>query len=148
MAGRGNRQLPSVTVVPRGLGRRLGIDRDLDGELDRDELVAGTDAAERQLLPEVVTPLQEMPVGMRLQLDSVIPPWPAPGWIKWWKDGQPLVGATNASLSLGLVTEAGNGPWHRAADVVAQPMDRLVSVTNILDGSAERYFRLGTPRPP
>lgn len=36
----------TITAVPRGNQRRLGIDRDLDGEFDRDEINAGTDPAD------------------------------------------------------------------------------------------------------
>ena len=35
----------TYTVVPRGTGRRIGIDRDADGYLDRDELDFGSDPA-------------------------------------------------------------------------------------------------------
>ena len=35
----------TYTVVPRGAGRRMGIDRDADGYLDRDELDFGSDPA-------------------------------------------------------------------------------------------------------
>jgi YVTN family beta-propeller protein len=35
----------TYTVVPRGCGRRMGIDRDADGYLDRDELDFGSDPA-------------------------------------------------------------------------------------------------------
>ncbi len=35
----------TYTVVPRGCGRRIGIDRDADGYLDRDELDFGSDPA-------------------------------------------------------------------------------------------------------
>jgi DNA-binding beta-propeller fold protein YncE len=35
----------TYTVVPRGTGRRMGIDRDADGYLDRDELDFGSDPA-------------------------------------------------------------------------------------------------------
>jgi DNA-binding beta-propeller fold protein YncE len=36
----------TFTVVPRGSETRIGIDRDLDGSFDRDELDAGTDPAD------------------------------------------------------------------------------------------------------
>src|SRR5260370_27203573 len=35
----------TYTVVPKGCGERMGIDRDGDGYLDRDELDAGSDPA-------------------------------------------------------------------------------------------------------
>ena len=43
LAGPGGEQ--TYTVVPRGTGRRIGIDRDADGYLDRDELDFGSDPA-------------------------------------------------------------------------------------------------------
>jgi hypothetical protein len=41
----------TFTVVPNGSQTRLGIDRDLDGYLDRDELDAGSDPADPSMLP-------------------------------------------------------------------------------------------------
>ena len=41
LAGIGSEQ--TYTLVPRGLGRRMGIDRDADGFFDRDELDFGSD---------------------------------------------------------------------------------------------------------
>jgi hypothetical protein len=38
--------------------------------------------------------------------------------------------------------------WTKLADVVAFPTNRLVSITNALDGSEARYYRLVTPRTP
>ncbi|HUR26865.1 MAG TPA: hypothetical protein VM509_01655 [Planctomycetota bacterium] len=38
----------TLTAVARGTERRLGVDRDLDGEFDRDELDHGTDPADAQ----------------------------------------------------------------------------------------------------
>ncbi len=43
LAANGSEQ--TYTVVPRGAGRRIGIDRDADGYLDRDELDFGSDPA-------------------------------------------------------------------------------------------------------
>ena len=41
----------TYTLVPAGTARRLGIDRDADGALDRDEVLAGTDPADANSLP-------------------------------------------------------------------------------------------------
>ena len=41
----------TYTCVPPGSGARIGIDRDEDGFLDRDELDAGTDPADPGSLP-------------------------------------------------------------------------------------------------
>ncbi len=51
----------TYTVVPRGSETRIGIDRDLDGVFDRDELDAGTDPADPTSKPGAcrdVTPIQ------------------------------------------------------------------------------------------
>src|SRR5262249_5106859 len=42
LAGVGSEQ--TYTLVPRGLGKRMGIDRDGDGYFDRDELDFGSDS--------------------------------------------------------------------------------------------------------
>lgn len=49
----------TFTVVPKGSETRIGIDRDLDGYLDRDELDAGTDPADANSRPGGCT--QTMP---------------------------------------------------------------------------------------
>ncbi len=41
----------TFTVVPAGTQRRIGIDRDADGHLDRDELDAGSDPADPNSVP-------------------------------------------------------------------------------------------------
>lgn len=51
----------TYTVVPFGSQTRIGIDRDLDGALDRDELDAGTDPADPTSKPgacQEITPVQ------------------------------------------------------------------------------------------
>lgn len=51
----------TYTVVPRGSETRIGVDRDLDGALDRDELDAGTDPADPTSKPgacQELTPVQ------------------------------------------------------------------------------------------
>ncbi|MBK8180540.1 MAG: beta-propeller fold lactonase family protein [Planctomycetes bacterium] len=61
----------TFTVVQRGTETRLGIDRDLDGAFDRDELDAGTDPADpsshpggcTQVLPQAPTGLAAQPVS-------------------------------------------------------------------------------------
>jgi hypothetical protein len=41
----------TYTLVPVGMARRLGIDRDADGALDRDEVLAGSDPSDPNSLP-------------------------------------------------------------------------------------------------
>lgn len=56
----GNEQ--TYTLVPRGTGRRIGIDRDEDNSLDRDEIDFGSDPANPQSFPNNRPPaLQETP---------------------------------------------------------------------------------------
>jgi hypothetical protein len=90
---------------------RLGIDRDLDGVLDRDELDAGTNPADRQLFPQVLAPSSEVAAGTSLPLTAQLPPLLAPlQGIIWRKDGQTIAGTTNTSFVLSNVafTAAGN----------------------------------------
>jgi YVTN family beta-propeller protein len=101
----------TFTVVPSGSGIRLGIDRDLDGLLDRDELDAGTNPSDRQLLPLILPPSSGVAVGSDVQLEARIPPMPAPGQITWWKDGQVIADATNATLTLTNATFATSGDY-------------------------------------
>jgi len=54
----------SFTVAPRGSGVQLGIDRDLDGMLDRDELEAGTNPADPQLRPRILAPFTEIALSI------------------------------------------------------------------------------------
>jgi YVTN family beta-propeller protein len=54
----------TYTVVPRGCGRRIGIDRDADGYLDRDEIDFGSDPANPLSLatntPPHLTPIPDL----------------------------------------------------------------------------------------
>jgi len=44
----------TYTVVPRGSGLRIGIDRDEDGHADRTEVLAGSDPADPQVAPDAL----------------------------------------------------------------------------------------------
>jgi hypothetical protein len=46
----------TLTLVPRGTERRLGVDRDRDDFFDRDELDAGTDPADPTSQPAALSP--------------------------------------------------------------------------------------------
>jgi DNA-binding beta-propeller fold protein YncE len=61
----------TYTCAPYGSGRRMGVDRDEDGHLDRDELDAGSDPADAASVPIAPTPIR----GSRLSLrDDDTPP--------------------------------------------------------------------------
>jgi hypothetical protein len=65
LAANGSEQ--TYTVVPRGTGRRIGIDRDADGYFDRDELDFGSDPANALSLA-TNTPPRLGPLADRLVL--------------------------------------------------------------------------------
>jgi len=90
----------TFTVVSRGTGLRLGIDRDLDGIFDRDELDAGSNVADPQLAPRIIAPGSQVPTGVDLVLEVQVPPLPAAGVISWLKNGQPIADATNSVLTV------------------------------------------------
>jgi hypothetical protein len=93
----------TFTLVPRGTGMRLGIDRDLDGSFDRDELDRATNPEDRSLLPRIISSRTNVAVGTDLTMEAQLPPLPAPGEVTWWKDGHLLAGATNETFTLGAV---------------------------------------------
>jgi len=101
----------TFTVVPRGSGVRLGIDRDLDDAFDRDELEAGTNPADRLLRPRIVAESTEAVLGASFRLDAQVPPWPAPGTLAWFKDGQPLSDETNAVIVFSNVSASVAGEY-------------------------------------
>ncbi len=59
----------TYTCVPPGSGERMGVDRDEDGVLDRDELDVGSDPANAARVPE--TPIRASKVALK---DDVTPP--------------------------------------------------------------------------
>ncbi len=113
-------------LVPRGSGRRLGVDRDRDGVFDWDELDAAHDPASMPALVQVEASATVVPVGGALTLDAVIGGLPAPlGGAAWRKEGQGIAGATNRSLSIASMAlpdagdytvrvETGFGSWTSA----------------------------------
>ena len=102
----------TFTLVARGSGMRLGIDRDLDGLLDRDELDSGANPADLQMRPRILAPSSEVPVGTDLLLEAELPPLPAPPTgIAWSKDGQPLLAETNIILSRTNIAFASSGDY-------------------------------------
>ena len=106
----------TFTVVPRGTGVRLGLDRDLDGVFDRDELDAGTNPVDRLWLPKILVESTEVAVGTELRLDAQLPPALAPGGtLAWCKDGLPIAGATNAALVFASVSFAVAGEYRLAS---------------------------------
>lgn len=60
---RGRRAILTALVAPPGNGRRIGLDRDEDGALDRDEIDAGTDPADPASRPGRAVPAGPRPPG-------------------------------------------------------------------------------------
>jgi len=114
----------TFTVVARGTGLRLGLDRDLDGVFDRDELDAGTNPADRLLLPDILVESTNVPVGTGLLLEARIPPFSAAGNIGWSKNGTMLNGATNAALAFTSAALSDAGEYRVIARM---PFDAITS---------------------
>lgn len=114
----------TFTMVMRGTGPRLGIDRDLDGMLDRDELDAGTDPSSEQLLPQLLTPALTLAAGTEAIFVATIPPMPAASAIGWWKDGEPLTDETNSNLRFAAIPFEASGNY---SVVVSTPFQSYTS---------------------
>ncbi len=129
----------TLTMVPRGSGRRLGIDQDLDGALDRDELDAGGNPADQTLRPAILADQTEIPIGGEVVLVGRVPPLPGPGTLAWFKDGELLAGATNSMLRLTNVTAAATGAYTIQADSGFQSLTsapiRITAVPLVVDVS-------------
>ena len=93
----------TYTVVPAGSQLRLGIDRDLDGFLDRDEMDAGTDPADSASIPGVcvadISPA--IPDGLvnGADLAVLLSAWGTPGLTDL--DGSGSTEAADLALLLG-----------------------------------------------
>jgi len=68
----------TYSVVPRGTGLRLGIDRDLDTHFDRDELDAGSDPADPLSIPGALVPVHVAALDVDVT-SHVVGPQPAGG---------------------------------------------------------------------
>ncbi len=102
----------TFTVVPRGTGVRLGLDRDLDGVFDRDELDAGSNPADGLWPPRILVESNVVPFGTELRLEAQLPPALSPvSTIAWRKDGLPVANATNAALVVTNVSFADAGQY-------------------------------------
>ena len=100
----------TFTLVLSGTGVRLGIDRDLDGSFDRDEIDGGSDPATIQLRAQVLLSQAEVPVGGAVSLYAQLPPLSAAGTISWWKNGN-LISATSDSIDLTNVSASDTGDY-------------------------------------
>jgi DNA-binding beta-propeller fold protein YncE len=102
----------TFTVVARGTGVRLGLDRDLDGVFDRDELDAGTNPADRLWRPRILVESTEVAVGTSFQLEAQLPPALAPGGsFAWSEDGVPIANATNSALEFSNISFTNAGEY-------------------------------------
>ena len=116
----------TFTIVSRGSGVRLGIDRDLDGVLDRDELDAGSNPADLQMLPQILGPSPSLvAIGTDLTLDAHIAPLPAIGQLQWRKEGLAIDGATNSSLVISNVSGQAAGNYSVTVTTAFQAYDSL-----------------------
>ncbi|MBK7997724.1 MAG: hypothetical protein IPK15_03040 [Verrucomicrobia bacterium] len=102
----------TFTLVAPGTGIRLGIDRDLDGQLDGDELDVGSNPSELLNLVRVITERSTVAVGTPATLNVQFAALPAPliGF-QWLKNGESLPGETNASLALPSVAFADDADY-------------------------------------
>src|SRR5438552_13595607 len=114
----------TFTIVSRGSGIRIGIDRDLDGVLDRDELDAGSNPADSQMLPQILGP-PLVAIGADLTLDAHVPPLPARGQLQWRKEGLAIDGATNSSLVISNVSGQAAGDYSVTVTTAFQAYDSL-----------------------
>jgi hypothetical protein len=119
----------TFTLVARGTGQRLGIDRDSDAIYDGDELDAGTNPADPQSY---------------LRIESFVLGGPSNGELLL-----SFIAVSNRTYTVQSRDRFNSGPWSRWVDVVAHPSNRLVTLTNSLPGGAgSRAFRLVTPQAP
>lgn len=102
----------TFTLVAPGTGVRLGIDRDLDGAFDGDELDAGSDASEPSALVRVTSDQNPVAVGTPTTLHAQFAALPAPlVSFQWRKNGEVIPGATNSSLALAPVAFADDAEY-------------------------------------
>jgi hypothetical protein len=140
----------TFTVVPRGTGIRLGLDRDLDGVFDRDELDAGTNPADRPWRPRILVESTEIAIGTDLRLEAQLPPALTPGGtLAWNKDGLLIAGATNSVLILTNVSQQDAGEYQiRSAtslDASTSASVRITVVPLIVQATPQTQFaRLGS----
>src|SRR6266536_216598 len=107
----------TFTLVARGTGQRLGIDRDSDGVYDGDELDAGTDPADPQSNFRIESIILGGPSNSELLLS--------------------FTAVSNHTYTVQFRDRFDSGPWSRWVDVVAYPSNRFVTLTNSLPADAE-----------
>jgi len=93
----------TYTCVPPGSGERIGVDRDLDGFFDRDELDEGTDPADPNSYPGAIVPVGVRATSLTLRDDDTAPINP---------NGRTLSfrSAKQGTSPSGVVVPAWNGP--------------------------------------
>jgi len=115
----------TFTVVARGTGTRLGLDRDCDGVFNRDELDGGANPADRLWRPRILIESAEVAVGTDLRIEVQLPPALAPGsLLSWTKDGTPIANATNATFEFTSVSFADAGEYELS---MTSPFDASIS---------------------
>jgi hypothetical protein len=93
----------TYTIVPQGSQTRLGVDRDLDGFFDRDELDAGSDPANAASIPSPcvsdISPAVRDGVVNGGDLAALLAGWGAAGITDI--DGNGTTGASDLAILLG-----------------------------------------------
>jgi YVTN family beta-propeller protein len=123
----------TFSMVARGTGVRLGIDRDLDGILDGDELDRGSNPADLAPFVRVGLTNAEIAAGTELLLEAQIRPLPLPlSELRWWKDGVPLTSGTNVSLVFSNVAFTATGDYRLTVDTATAEHTSSQSYTSAL----------------
>jgi hypothetical protein len=102
------------------------LDFDRDGQSNTQEYLAGTDPRDPESFLKIESMVLEEGRSAVLQFQAV-------------------AGKTYALQSRNVT---GTGAWVRLAEVVAFATNRLVSITNSVNGATGRFYRLVTPNTP
>jgi len=134
-------QQRTFTCVPPGSGERIGVDRDDDGALDRDELDAGTDPADPNSFPGAVAIAPIRTSALVISDDGVAPVDPRKRKMRFRSAKR---GTTPSGVTLPTPGGAGDPTLHGATLIVYRPDGGGTPVTIALPAANWRA-RGGTP---